>query len=442
MKIYEIVIDQFINGVISYLGQGGFLKNVGKLVGATAIAQIVLIFASLILTRLYTPEDFGVLAIFTSLFSQILVLASLRYEWAVPLPKDEETAIDLSLLCLVLTVSFAPIIALGVLLGGHQIARWTNTPMLEGFLWWLPIVFIVGGWYQSLSYWSLRKKAFGVLASTKLTQSLWVTGSQVSLGLCTTGAFGLLVGSVLNQVVGTGKLASFFWRDCRAELKQYSLARLLSAGRKYSRFALLTLGACFIESASAVAPAMLLALFYDAQVVGLFALAQRVTGIPITLIGNSVSQVFLAHASEFIREDPQELKRLFSRTSLFLFIISLPISVGLLISPWAFQLLFGAAWKESGIMTQCMIPMFVGSITIGPLTLLDWLNRQDWLITFHGIRLVLFGLGFWLSHVYHFSSIMAIAVFSIISVITYGLLLILNFYSIHLLISNRSNPSL
>ena len=258
MKINYRAIDLFIRNTLLYLAKSGFLKNAAKLVGATALAQIVLILASLVLTRLYTPKDFGVLAIFTSIVIQILVCASLRYEWAIPLPEEEEVAADLLVLCIILNCAIAPLMAICVMLGGHQIAILVNSPALEPFLWLLPIVILFGGWYQSLNYWSLRKKAFGLLARTKLSQSVWTTGSQIAIGFTTQGPLGLLVGSVLNNVVGTTSQALFFWHNSRTELQNLSVSRLVLIGRKYFKFAMLTLTSSVIQASGSTAPSLLL----------------------------------------------------------------------------------------------------------------------------------------------------------------------------------------
>ncbi|WP_309728367.1 oligosaccharide flippase family protein [Chamaesiphon sp. OTE_75_metabat_556] len=442
MKINYRAIYLSIESILLYLAKSGFLKNAAKLVGATALSQIVLILASLVLTRIYTPKDFGVLAIFTSLTIQMLVCASLRYEWAIPLPQEEEVATDLLVLCLILNCAIAPLVAIFVILGGHQIAVAVNSPALEPFLWLLPIVILLGGWYQSLSYWTLRKKEFGLLARTKLAQSVWTTGSQIAIGFTTQGPLGLLVGSVLNNVVGTISQALFFWHHSRTELQNLSVSRLVLISRRYFKFAMLTLVSSVIQASGSTAPSLLLAFFYDPKAAGFFALAQRVNSIPTMLVGTSISQVFQAHAAESIRKDPRELKRLFTRTSLLLFVSSLFLSLGLLSSPYFFPIIFGDAWKESGIMVQYMSPMFVGSMTIGPLTLLEWVEKQDWMILWNTIRLILLGLGFWLAHFNNLSSIMAIAILSIITTIMYVVLLIMNIYAINLLIVGQSHQVL
>jgi O-antigen/teichoic acid export membrane protein len=353
------------------------------------------------------------------------VCGSFRYEWAIPLPEDEQVATDLLLLCLILTCGIAPLIAIGVILVGHPMAIWLNAPALEPFLWLLPIVVLFGGWYQSLSYWSLRQKAFGLLAQTKIAQTFWTLGSQISIGFVSPGPLGLLVGAAFNQVAGSGNQALFFWRNYQGKIQNFSWSRLVKISRKYSKFATLSMGSSIVDATGLAAPALLIAVLYDPHAAGLFALAQRVTSIPANLVGKSISQVFLAHASELIRDDPQELKRLFGRTGIFLFIVSLFISLGLFFSPWVFSIAFGDRWQEAGIMAQYTIPMFVGSMTIGSLTILEWLDKQKWIIGWHSMRLILLCLGFWFAHVSHYSSTIAIAIFSVITTLMYGMLLII-----------------
>jgi lipopolysaccharide exporter len=77
-----------------------FATDILKLVTGTTFAQVVAILASPLLTRLYGPEAFGFLALFTSITSIIGVIACMRYEMAIMLPKTDEEAANLLGLCL------------------------------------------------------------------------------------------------------------------------------------------------------------------------------------------------------------------------------------------------------------------------------------------------------------------------------------------------------
>ena len=72
-----------------------FTRNVLTLMTGTTIAQAIPIAISPILTRLYTPKDFGVLALFVAITSIFGSIANGRYELAIMLPKKDEDAVNI-----------------------------------------------------------------------------------------------------------------------------------------------------------------------------------------------------------------------------------------------------------------------------------------------------------------------------------------------------------
>src|SRR5512133_2862261 len=57
----------------------GFVRNVFVLMSGTTIAMVVPIVASPVLTRLYTPEDYGVFALYVSIISAAAVIVEGGY---------------------------------------------------------------------------------------------------------------------------------------------------------------------------------------------------------------------------------------------------------------------------------------------------------------------------------------------------------------------------
>ena len=72
--------------------EGSFLNNVLTLLAGTILAQIITVSVSPILTRLYTPEDFGVFALYTSIASILVIFGTCRYELAIVLPEEDGEA--------------------------------------------------------------------------------------------------------------------------------------------------------------------------------------------------------------------------------------------------------------------------------------------------------------------------------------------------------------
>ena len=83
---------------------GGFVRSVLTVASGSAAAQLLLSLALPVLARLYTPAEYGVLAVYSAILTVLVVVASLRYESAIRLPREESSAGSL----LVLTLGLEP----------------------------------------------------------------------------------------------------------------------------------------------------------------------------------------------------------------------------------------------------------------------------------------------------------------------------------------------
>src|SRR6476620_5964900 len=197
---------------------GMFWRSVVTLASGTAIAQLLLALAMPVLTRLYTPADYGSLAVYSSTLTVLLVVASLRYEVAIPLPEDESAAASLLALTVALLTGMAAMLSLLVWLGGDAFVDLFRVPALRPYLWLVPVGLFGAGMYQALSYWAIRRRAFTRIARTKLSQGIGQVVSQIALGIARAGAPGLLIGDVIGRVAGGGGLALLAMRDHPARL--------------------------------------------------------------------------------------------------------------------------------------------------------------------------------------------------------------------------------
>src|SRR5262245_57367214 len=166
---------------------GVFGRSVLTLASGTAMAQLLLALAMPVLTRLYTPTDYGTLAVYSSTLTVLLVVASLRYEVAIPLPRDEPTAASLLVLTFALLGGMATLLSLLVWAWGDAFVATLKVPALRPYLWLVPVGFLGAGTYQTLSYWAIRRSAFTRIARTKLSQGVGQVASQVALGIARVG---------------------------------------------------------------------------------------------------------------------------------------------------------------------------------------------------------------------------------------------------------------
>lgn len=405
---------------------GPFGRAVVVLAGATAASQGLTVIATPLLTRLYSPAEFGALAAFISILTIILSVASLRYELAVPLAPDDGLAANvLGVALIVVGIAAAVTAAVAIPLAG-QITSWINVPDLEEYMWLLPLAVLAGGVYQGLSHWAIRRKDFKRIARTRVSQAFAQVSTQLALGFLVAGPIGLLIGAVLGRFNGTGTLALAFWKSDRAVLGFVNHRGLRDAAGQYRRFPQVSSGSALLNALGVQLPPLLLSVFYGAQVLGWFALGQRVIGLPMMIVGIAVAQVYFGHAAEYARTDIGKLRGLFYKTARRLAIGALiPILPIAIAGPWLFSHVFGPEWTEAGEYVRVLsVTYFVQFIAVPLGQTLNVFERLGLQLFYDVIRLVLAAGGIIAAHALGWSPLAAIASYAVGMLIAY----LLSFY--------------
>lgn len=367
-------------GIRRWLPSGSFQHNVAVLAGGTAIGNVVLGASIPVLTRLFSPREFGVYAVYTSLLALGLVVACLRYEVAITLPREPTDAANL------LALSFGVTSVVTVLLGvamwvlREPIARWTGSRTFAMAYWLLPLAVFGGGVFQALSLWSVRAKQFSTVSGTRIVQRVGQVTTQFSLGRAGATSLGLPLGDAVGRIAGAVYLsARMLKRD--SHLFQFSSVRSIrQAAWRYRRFPMLATGAGLASMATTQLPFLLLAGLYGRQVTGFYAVAESLVSLPVVVVAAAVSQVYIAEAAALVRaDDIHGLRRLFRKTASNMLVAgALPAAVLLVFAPVAFSTVLGSGWTEAGGYAQVMTAMYFGQFAILPLAQsLIIVERQD-----------------------------------------------------------------
>ncbi|EYB68149.1 hypothetical protein DEIPH_ctg026orf0053 [Deinococcus phoenicis] len=349
------------------LPRSRFARSVALLAGGTAVGQAISILASPLLTRLYLPGDFGLLALYASLLSVLLPSISLQYQEAIPLPAEEEDALHLLALSLVTLLVLSGLVGLIILLFGGPLVRWANLPALRPYLWLLPVGLIFAGTYQVMSLWVLRQQLFPALARTRVQQGLSALVTQALLGLLHAGPWGLLTGDIVGRTSGVLSL----WRSAvpRRFLHGLNVAGMVRMAVRYRRFPLVSSVSALFNGIGLHYPPIIFAALYGSQTVGWLFLTERVLGLPMNVIGNAIGNVFFGQAAQLVHQDPQALARLHASLTFKLLLLSaLPTLAIMLLAPSVFALVFGESWREAGVYAQILAPAAVFRLMSSPLT--------------------------------------------------------------------------
>ena len=389
---------------------GAFARHVVTLASGTAMGQLLLVLALPVLTRLYSPADYGALAVYSATLTVLLVLVSLRFEVAIPLPEDDQVAGSLLALSLLSLAAVTLVVSVLVWLTGDALVARAKVPALRPYLWLIPIGLAGGGAFQALSYWAIRRRAFGRIARAKVSQGVGQVATQIGLGLAGAGAPGLLVGDVIGRVAGGGGVTLLALRD-RA-FAQVTPASLVAAAARYRRFPLLMTGSGLLNVGSLQLPSILFAAGFGAAAAGLYALSYKMLVLPTMLVAQAVGQVFLSRAAA-VAGEPDRLRSLAERTALALFAGGLPVFCAVTIGgPMLFATVMGHRWEQAGRYAQVLAPWFALWLVSNPLSgLLSVREWQGSALAFTAVEFTL-RLGSLLIGIHRGSPMLAVALLS------------------------------
>lgn len=366
------------------LPKNAFARSVSVLVGGTAGLQLLSILTAPIYTRLYTPGDFGLLAVFTGLLSLIAVIASLRYELAIPLPEDDREAANVVALAMAIIAGAAGITTVIVAFFAQAIARGLDVPQLADYLWLLPIAVLLGGTYNVFNYWAVRTKHFTRITATRLQQALVSIFLKI-VGFKAGGVM-LLLAHVTSQSVGTLTLG-------RAALKHpgfqgVNWSEIKRVGKRYHRFPLYSTWEGLFNTAGMQLPPLMFAAVFGPAAAGLYSLANMVLNLPMSLIGSAIGQVFFANAAAAHRAG--QLGTLIAQLHEKLAHIGMPPALLLmLLGPDLFGFVFGPDWRQSGEFARWMAPWLYLVFVSSPIsTLFAVMEQQKQGLAFQVILLV------------------------------------------------------
>lgn len=348
--------------------QEGFLKAVSVLVGGTAFAQIIGVLVLPIITRLYSPEEFALFAVYASIFNTLIVIACLRFEIAIPLPEDDENAFSLFLLSLLSNIFITTLIVLLIFFFQDPFLNFIQQPQLKAFIWFIPIGVFFAGLYNALQYWNTRKRNFTTIAKTRLKQSVGSSMIQVGGGFGDFSTVGLILGHVMKFCVGTVSLFVTFKAEARDLLRKNSWVKLKENWKKYDKFPKYSSFEALANSAAIQLPVIIIAAVAIGPEAGYLMLSMQVMAIPMSLIGGAIGQVYLAHAPQYYSKGQlkQYTVQIIKKISK---IAVVPIIMIGFIAPFIFPLVFGRAWVDAGHMLLWMTPWFIIQILSSPVSM-------------------------------------------------------------------------
>ncbi|MFM8635763.1 MAG: lipopolysaccharide biosynthesis protein [Planctomycetia bacterium] len=367
---------------------GTFLGDVLKLSFGTLAGRLITLAAMPLLTRLYSPDDFALLAVYLALVSTLAVVACLRLEIAITLAETDESAVALLALSLIALVGVTVAIAAAVVLMPGHIAAGLGCPGIAPWLWLVPLGVWLAGSYSALQFWSTRARRFGDIARTRVGQAVSGVATILALGWAGVTPLGLLLGNVLNIGSGGLSLAAGTWRHDAARLRGLRSRHLWPVLWQNYRFPLISMPEALLNVAGAQVPVLLIAAHAGAEA-GFLLLAMQVMTAPMTLLGSSISQVYVSRAPQEFRDGQLAPFTLAIMRRLAL-VGTGPLVLAGALAPPIFPVMFGSAWERSGQLIGWLVPWMVLQFVASPVSMVMFVvgrQRAMLMLTMLGVVL-------------------------------------------------------
>lgn len=356
-----------------------FAANIAKLLSGAMVGMAISFLAMPILSRLYTPDDYGLFGIITSFVGIFTAVASFRYSMAIILPKENDEATDLlvlSALGIVFTTLLSGLLFIG---GAEYIAGYYQKPELEKWLWAVPVFIALSSIYQTVRYWITRSQRFGAISiSATLTSSLSV-GAKVLGGQQALGYPGLIWGQLFGQGIGTVFLFFVASVTQAPSFKSVSKATLWASAKKYKTFPLFDVPATLFNAVGVSLPVLGLGYFFSTSTVGLYSMAFLLLKTPIYLVSDALRQVFYQKATQTFHDKGNLFGETMKLTGLLFTLAIIPAFIFIFFATPILSGVLGEEWREAGIYASLLTPFLVMVLLVTPSdSLFPILNIQHW----------------------------------------------------------------
>lgn len=351
-----------------------YLRHVFIVFSGTTISVLIPIIVVPVLTRLYTPEDFGQYGFVYSIGIILGVFCTLRYEHSIVIARNDREAQQAQRLCefLIISINLFVFIVIAGLQMGHFVFHLGE--------WWcswyiiIPLIAASTAAFRVQTLLANRRECFKLVSKVKVIQGLLITFLSVFFGLIGPLPHGMIWAFILGYTICTALLQQQNKNTLPIRKKD-----LFKLAKRYVNFPRFSLPAELINNTTIRYPLIIFPILFGNEVAGFLTLAYRIVAIPARFVSTAVAEVFFQRASKEMREKNQ-CRHLFLFTSVFLAAISI-LGFGVLYFSLdlAFNIVFESNWKATSTYIKILIPLFAVNFIVSPLSTMIYVTeKQTW----------------------------------------------------------------
>lgn len=337
-----------------------FIGDSFLMILSSGIAQVILIITTPIITRLYSPAEFGEFTIFSNIAMILIPIINARYDLLIVNAKNDRSANILSqisfLISLLILLILIPILA---------ISAWLYPNFILDFIFIIIMLFLVSLTNIFTNYLNKERK-YKVLSLINVFRAGSMALLQIIFGLLSLGSLGLIIGFSLSYITGITLGYKTFKKHFNIVRNKEETKALFLENKNqlvYSTPSIL------LNSLSFSVVVFFIGILYTNTEVGIYGMAIRVLGIPVTIISLGLSKIFMQQANDYYIERGN-FRNLLLKFSSTLVIVSIILYVPLyLFSEELVDILLGHSWVDAITVIKIVIPLFVIRLIVSTVSL-------------------------------------------------------------------------
>jgi len=350
----------FLDKLKGYLNRKGAAKDVATLSLGTVLAQFIIVVATPLLSRLYTPKEFGMVAVFIAVSAVVATFVTLRYEVNILVSKTCSESKQLVLLSFALAVCLSLVVSVVAFVLPDVVRDSLGVGVLQTWFPWACLMGLTTAVSAIAFGWLNRSQLYKKIAKLRIAQSFFFVGTSILLGFWSFKD-GLLVAQMGSMFLVMLLVARYLPIE-----SPINISTISSVAYKYRSTPMYTLPTALLDIITLQLPVILIGAWYGSSEAGQFSLAWRVLVMPASVVGVAIGQVFFQRFAA-AWPDANTAWSLLVRTWKILALVGLlPLIALLLFGEKLFSVIFGSNWAQSGKMAVVLAPMLFASLLHSP----------------------------------------------------------------------------
>ena len=373
------------------MATGSFARGLTILTSASLVQNLISFAAAPVLSRLFSPEQFGIAGLLVVVAAIPIIAATGQYNVAFGIARNGIEASNIAALSLLLVTLLSlamlwPMLALGA----HADVLPDFLAPVAPYFWTVPGLMVVVATINVFRIWEIRLARYRATVANRLLETAGMNAMQIGLGLFGAGALGLILGRLLG--IGAAAVHGLFhmlrplgWRGFRS----ISRRRVCTVARRHWRFPAYHLPAGILEVVAHYLTPILLGALYSLSSVGFFWFADRLLARPGNVFGVNVARVYFQHAADRRRAREPVFGIFLRSTGLLVVVGIVPFGAVIAYGPPLFAFVFGAEWETAGHYARWIaLGSFVALIAAPSRSSTSLFGLQGFLAVFEGARAV------------------------------------------------------